>query len=545
MQRSDKEISDDPNFDRKLNLITAGANPWLKKHLLTRISRENCQVIIDYILAMQVETNTSQGYRVDTIGALKELSEFHNDKPFSKMTRNDILTFLDKLAKSESDDPTHKWYSSYNTKRAYLLRFFKWLHCKDRRDVIPPDQRPTPDCMLNIPRKHRRKNEQWSKYQATDLWTEEDDALFYKHCPSPRDRCYHAVGRDTGSRPEEILKIKIKDIVFRQTDEGYEIALLHVSGKTGVQKKRLYYSIPRLKDWLTNGHPYPGNTNSPLFCGIGRRNTGRAIKRGTMYSTYKYYKTVHFPQKLKDPTVTEEDKHKIRDLLRKPWNPYVRRHTSATNMYRATKDPKTMNEYFGWTEGSKMWERYSHYFNDESIDVVLTLMDGLKPLSSNNNVTNTDNKKSLLKPKVCINCSEMNKPENKHCSKCRFPLTPEAYNEKMNESEKTEQQLESMQHQFEELQKKQNEMQEEIVRGMAYQINYGMQGISFEQVMEQLASQFEKAIKESEERERTGEELKIKEGFAPVDFNTETLKEFIATVKEGRHNSNLNKKDKG
>jgi len=72
-----------------------------------------------------------------------------------------------------------------------------------------------------------------------------------------------------------------------------------------------------------------------------------------------------------------------------------------------------------------------------------------------------------------------------------------------------------------------------------------MQGISFEQVMEQLASQFEKAIKESEERERTGEELKIKEGLVPVDFDTEILKEFIATVKEGRHNSNLNKKDKG
>ena len=33
---------EDPNFDRKLDLITAGANPFLKEHLLTKITRENC-----------------------------------------------------------------------------------------------------------------------------------------------------------------------------------------------------------------------------------------------------------------------------------------------------------------------------------------------------------------------------------------------------------------------------------------------------------------------------------------------------------------------
>jgi hypothetical protein len=51
--------NEDPNFDRKLDLITAGAKPWLKQHLITKVSRENCLVIINYILAMQTETNTS------------------------------------------------------------------------------------------------------------------------------------------------------------------------------------------------------------------------------------------------------------------------------------------------------------------------------------------------------------------------------------------------------------------------------------------------------------------------------------------------------
>jgi hypothetical protein len=41
---------EDPNFDRKLDLITAGARPFVKKHLLTKITRENCQIIINYSL---------------------------------------------------------------------------------------------------------------------------------------------------------------------------------------------------------------------------------------------------------------------------------------------------------------------------------------------------------------------------------------------------------------------------------------------------------------------------------------------------------------
>jgi hypothetical protein len=33
---------EDPNFDRKLDLITEGCRPFVKEHLLTKISRENC-----------------------------------------------------------------------------------------------------------------------------------------------------------------------------------------------------------------------------------------------------------------------------------------------------------------------------------------------------------------------------------------------------------------------------------------------------------------------------------------------------------------------
>jgi hypothetical protein len=34
------QINNDPNFDRKLDLALAGAKPYIREHLLTKISRE-------------------------------------------------------------------------------------------------------------------------------------------------------------------------------------------------------------------------------------------------------------------------------------------------------------------------------------------------------------------------------------------------------------------------------------------------------------------------------------------------------------------------
>ena len=129
---------------------------------------------------------------------------------FKYMTRQDVIGFLDRLRKPEQVDPLHRWIGTYEISRIVLLRFFKWLYYPL---VSPHSKRPKPDVMQNIPQIKRREI---STYKPTDLWTEEVNVLFYKHCPSLRDRCWHAVSRDTGCRPPELLKLKIKDVVVQQ-----------------------------------------------------------------------------------------------------------------------------------------------------------------------------------------------------------------------------------------------------------------------------------------------------------------------------------------
>jgi hypothetical protein len=67
-----------------------------------------------------------------------------------------------------------------------------------------------------------------------------------------------------------------------------------------------------------------------LICGEGK-SPGRSISPDSICHAYAKYKNVIFPKLLDNPNVSPEDKQKIRDLLRKPWNPYVvGRHASLT-----------------------------------------------------------------------------------------------------------------------------------------------------------------------------------------------------------------------
>jgi hypothetical protein len=117
----------------------------------------------------------------DVAGLLSRLSRHFNNKPFLKLTRKEILSFLDNYRKSEDIDPLHKWIGTYNIARIHLIRFFRWLY---HPDIYPSKNRPIPPVIQNIP---QIKRKEVSIYKPTDLWTEEDDALFLKYCPNPRE----------------------------------------------------------------------------------------------------------------------------------------------------------------------------------------------------------------------------------------------------------------------------------------------------------------------------------------------------------------------
>jgi hypothetical protein len=245
------------------------------------------------------------------------------------------------------------------------------------------------------------------------------------------------MARDLSARPHEILSLKIKDIVFKAVDK-YQYAEVLVNGKTGTRHIPLIQSIPYIKDWLSN-HPSRNNPKSPLFVGLGRRSMGRQLTVSDLYNIYKDYKDVFFPRILKDETVTDEDKDKIKALLGKPFNPYIRRHSALTEKSVKLKF-NTLNQHAGWSMNSNMAQKYIHYFGNESSESLLEAY-GI--------VTKDKIPIDTLNPRICPNCNEGNVQDAKFCAKCRMVLTYDAYNETLDKQREKESEVQRLQKKYE------------------------------------------------------------------------------------------------
>jgi integrase/recombinase XerD len=120
---------------------------------------------------------------------------------------------------------------------------------------------------------------------------------------------------------------------------------------------------------------------------------------------YKYYKEEFFPRLLEDPTASIEDKDKIKSLLTKPFNPYIRRHSALTKKSTKLKS-NTLNQHAGWSMNSSMAQKYIHYFGNESSE---SLLEAYGIVTKNNVPIDT------LNPKICPNCNEGNTQDSVLC----------------------------------------------------------------------------------------------------------------------------------
>jgi hypothetical protein len=90
-------------LERKIAIATEG----FVDHITTKLrlqSKQNIETICDYILAMNAEVNPSLAHKRNQMQILCYLSTHCKQKPFIKMTRKDILGYLDSL---------RKWSSSF------------------------------------------------------------------------------------------------------------------------------------------------------------------------------------------------------------------------------------------------------------------------------------------------------------------------------------------------------------------------------------------------------------------------------------------------
>ena len=419
---------------RTIDSITKSCTkPYFNKILkqLAAQNLVNTEIICNYIIAEETEINIKNSTKEGRIKVLVWLSNFYNNsKSFKQMTKQDILAYLNNLRKPINQDPSQRWIGSYNGRQIILSKFFRWLYNPEEPDHT---KRDTPQCMSGIKQLPRKEK---TPYSPSDLWEPREHGLFLKYCPSIRDRCYHALANDMSARPHEILNLKIKDIIFKKTDDNKQYAeILIKGGKTKPRTIPLIDSIPYIKD-LINNHPSGTNPNSWLFISNSNTTFGSKLTYDGLTYQYKYfYKSKFFPKLLEDKTIPEVDKAFIRNLLTKPWNLYIFRHSALTEKSQILKE-HVLRDHAGWTMSSKMPQVYIHYFGNESSKSLLEAKGLIR-------IEDLEKKSDILKPRQCPNCNEPNKHDSKFCIKCMMVLTYDSYNELRDEDKQKIDKLET------------------------------------------------------------------------------------------------------
>jgi integrase len=427
-------------LEKKISYVTQSFSQNFLKNKLKNLARknpDNANVICEYIIVEQTEFNIKDSTKMGKIKALVYLSNHLQDtKLFKEMRKQDILDHLNtfrNISNNKNNNSNNyidnKWIGTYNFRRMIFSKFFKWLYNPD--EPISKN-RQTPPCMIGIKKLPRKIQ---SRYNPSDIWDSREHSIFLKYCPFKRDKCYHAIANDTSARPHELLNLRIKDVKFHLTEEGKQYAIVRITdGKTGARTVPLFHSIPYLKEWIQQEHPTGSNPDSWLFVTIGKKQHCSKLSHQGLVNRYDYYKKKYFHTLLANPSIPAPDKSWIKNMLTKPWNLYIFRHSSLTEKSKIVTEA-VLRKHAGWTMSSEMPQIYIH-LQDESSNIILEKYGFKNSKNSQQELSN------VLMTKECPNCFEPNKPDgSKFCIKCKMVLSYDEYNETIEGKQRRENEI--------------------------------------------------------------------------------------------------------
>lgn len=304
--------------------------------------------------------------RVDKYAyTLKKLSLMLN-KDFDKVTKQDIINLVSIIERKEWTDWTKHDY------KVCIKKFYKWL--KGKEDEYPKE-------VKWIKTTVKKRNGKLPE----GLLTEEDVKKLIDSASNSRDKALISVLYESGCRAGEVLSLKLKNIEFDKYG-----SVIMVNGKTGMRRARLVNSTPYLRDWI-NDHPHKENPDFPLWIVMTNNR-----KKGIIYTTLR-----HILERIGE-----------RANIKKYVNPHHFRHSRATFLANHLTESQ-LNEYLGWVQGSGMPSIYVH-MSGRDVDKAVKKMYGL--------VEEEDKKESILAPKSCPRCNEINPATSKFCNKCSLAL---------------------------------------------------------------------------------------------------------------------------
>lgn len=91
-------------YENKFHVVTADLKRF-RISQLDKMDETNSSLVAEFLFTQIREDNLKPASRSSTIDRLYQLSAFHKNKQFSKMTTEDIFSYLDSIRRTESQDP--------------------------------------------------------------------------------------------------------------------------------------------------------------------------------------------------------------------------------------------------------------------------------------------------------------------------------------------------------------------------------------------------------------------------------------------------------
>jgi integrase/recombinase XerD len=338
---------------------------------------------------------------------------FHNVEQ-----KEQILSFLDTKKKSIEQDPDQRWITTWNHNLTRIRQFFRWLANSHECHNSSESEWKTPIFAQIKEKKSIRK----SPYSENQIWEREDLLAVVKYEPEIRNKAILTLLWDLDARNHEITALRIGDIRFQ---ERYGEGEIPHNTKTGGGPFLLACSFPYVRDWL-NKHPFKNTAGARLICNL---QNGAPIKSDSLWTVMRQLRD-RISRMLENGVINNlAEKQKLEYLLRtKKWNPYCLRHSAIT--YDSDYLPEyAVKKKARWSMNSRQGSRYIKSRMGGDLKRTILAQNGIA-------VENDDALR--LKPAVrdCPRCNLVNTLEHKYCSKCSYPLIPQAYEEIKAEEDK-------------------------------------------------------------------------------------------------------------
>ena len=356
-----ESVTDIYAYDKQIQAIL--------KNMERDLSEKTCELIRKYDREM-INTSKAKSTRRKHLQTLYVLSKLLN-KEWELATKEDIDVLVSKIMDQFSEQNGQESNYSYDNKKVLKI-FFRWFKLGSREFKEVGDPQETKKVKLGKVK---------DKIARENLLTEEDRKKLLGACANNlRDKAFVDVQFEAGTRPGEILSLKIKHVKFDEYG-----AVIHVDGKTGARPVRLIRSTPSLAAWL-DCHPLKDDSEAPLWINLHKRSYGRALDGPSARM------------------IVTRLCRRARISKRIYLNLF--RHSEATTSAKFMTESQLRKRH-GWSATSKMPARYVHLINAD-VDEAIFKHYGIKK----------DDEVNIELPKICFICKTPNTTEAERCNAC-------------------------------------------------------------------------------------------------------------------------------